>query len=341
MRRRSKNTRLRTGALVMLAVCALGAGTLALLLFAPHGNDRRQPVTIPRGASLMEIGRLLEDGDVVSHGALFAVAAKLSSRGARLQSGTYLFPESISMRDVIAALAAGRYQLEIWVTVPEGATLRSIAALLHAKLRIDSARVIALSRAPSFLRALRVTASTLEGYLFPDTYLIRFGEEAEKVLAAMHERFERALTPELRARMRERGRTLHQTLTMASIVEGETRKASERARVAGVYENRLARGMKLQADPTIQYIIPNGPRRLLYRDLAIDSPYNTYRYRGLPPGPINNPGLEAIRAALYPEKHEFLYFVADGTGGHRFSRNAAEHEVAVLEYRRIQKEQRQ
>jgi UPF0755 protein len=272
---------------------------------------------------------------------LFAVAAKLSSKGARLQSGTYLFPASISMRDVVAALAAGRYQLEIWVTIPEGATLRSIASVLRAKLRIDSARVIALSRAPSFLRELRVNAASLEGYLFPDTYLIRFGEEPGKVLAAMHERFARALTPELHARMRERGRTLHQTLTMASIVEGETRKASERARVAGVYENRLARGMKLQADPTIQYLIPNGPRRLLYRDLAIDSPYNTYRYRGLPPGPINNPGLAAIRAALYPEKHDFLYFVADGTGGHRFSRNAAEHEAAVLQYRRIQREQQQ
>lgn len=340
MRRRSARARRRTGALITLGVCALFAAVAAFLVFAPHHSSRRATVTVARGASMYEIGLALRDADVVPSAWIFAVTAKLSGKGARLQSGTYLFPERISTREVVAAIASGRYQVEVWVTIPEGATIRSIASLLHARVHLDSARIVRLARDASFLRRLRVDATSLEGYLFPDTYLIRDGEEPGNVLAALHARFREKLTPDLIARAAERRRTLHQVLTMASIVEGETRKASERARVAGVYENRLARGMKLQADPTVQYIIPDGPRRLLYRDLDIESPYNTYRHRGLPPGPINNPGLEAIRAALFPEQHTFLFFVADGTGGHRFSRNAAEHGLAVAEYRRLQKEQR-
>jgi len=128
--------------------------------------------------------------------------------------------------------------------------------------------------------------------------------------------------------------TIGQVLTMASIVEGETVLDRERPIIAGLYYNRLHRGMKLEADPTIQYIIPDGPRRLFYNDLRIDSPYNTYKKYGLPPGPINNPGRKSILAALYPARHNYLYFVADGLGGHRFARTYEEHLRNVRAYRR-------
>jgi UPF0755 protein len=178
----------------------------------------------------------------------------------------------------------------------------------------------------------------LEGYLLPDTRDFRYDATEAQVLERLVAEMLAVFTPEYRRRLDVINFSLHQLLTMASLVEGETRVAEERARVAGVYYNRLRRGMLLQADPTIQYIIPDAPRRLLYSDLAINSPYNTYMYRGLPPGPVNNPGREAIHAALHPEEHGYYYFVADGSGGHRFSRNYDEHLKAVAAYRKIQRE---
>ena len=133
--------------------------------------------------------------------------------------------------------------------------------------------------------------------------------------------------------------TMHQVLTLASIVEGESGIDEERPMIAGVYWNRLKNRMRLEADPTIQYVLPDGPRRLFHRDLRLGSPYNTYRNYGLPPGPINNPGKKAILATLYPEKHQYLYFVATGVGGHRFSRTYAEHQKAARAYRRARREE--
>jgi UPF0755 protein len=331
MRRRTPFPR---RALLVSAIC-VGAALLWLgLVHGTHRTGRSVEVTIRPGMSVAAIGRALDSADVVPHWLLFAAAARLSPGGGRMQSGTYRFPRDISVASVIDALAAGRYQVEIWVPVPEGATLRSIAAAVERRTGIAADSLLDLARDGRFLRSLGCDASSLEGYLRPDTYLIRRNDTPEKILSAMWRRRQQDLTPSRRARMAAMRRSLHDILTMASIVEGETRKASERARVAGVYYNRLRIGMLLQADPTIQYVIDDGPRRLYYSDLRIPSPYNTYRHRGLPPGPINNPGTAAIDAALYPETHAFLYFVADGTGGHAFSRTAAEHLRAVEAYRR-------
>lgn len=334
-RRRSRPRPLATAA----ALCAAAAILGGALVFGPHTGEGRT-VTVERGASLWDIGRALDDSGAVSSGALFALAAKLSGKGGRMQSGTYRFPDDLTMAGIIDAIAAGHYQVEVWITIPEGSTTRTIARILAARLRLSDTAFLRLTRDPSLLRSHGIRASSFEGYLFPDTYLFRVDETALSALEKMHARFRASVTADMRARARTMRRSFHEILTMASIVEGETRLGSERARVAGVYYNRLARGMRLQADPTVQYIIPDGPRRLLYRDLRIDSPYNTYKHRGLPPGPINNPGLAAIRAALDPEKHEYIFFVADGTGGHRFSRTAAEHERAVRDYRALQREAR-
>lgn len=315
---------------------AVAAGFAALAVLLPHEDLSHDPVTIPRGAGLLEIGGILDSADVVSSRLLFAGSAVVAGKANRMQSGTYLFPQSLSIREAIAILAAGSHQVESFVTIPEGATVRKIASILRSRMSLDSARVMALCSDRAFLRSQRIAAPSAEGYLMPDTYTIRADARPEQILSRMIRRLREVLTRDDSAMMRARGRSLHAILTMASLVEGETRLPAERARIAGVYYNRLKRGMRLQADPTIQYIIPDSPRRLLYRDLEIDSPYNTYKRRGLPPGPVNNPGAASIRAALRPERHNFLYFVANGRGGHVFSRNAGEHAAAVAAYRKQQ-----
>jgi len=216
------------------------------------------------------------------------------------------------------------------VTLPEGLRIGQIAAVLEARLEIDSAAFVALAHDSAFIAELGIGAPSLEGYLFPETYFFSFGIGERRVIRAMVEQL-RARLP----RTMPPDRTLHQVLTLASIIEGEAMLAGEMDTIASVYCNRLSAGMCLQADPTIQYLIEGTPRRLLNRDLEIDSPYNTYKYAGLPPGPINSPGLDAILAAVEPAKTGYLYFVADGEGGHIFSTTLREHLRAKRRFDRI------
>ena len=319
-------------AVLGLAVVALiAAGTL---MYAPHTREGSAPVEIPRGASLGEIGSILAEQDVISSRYLFIIAARLTDKGRRLQSGLYLFPNPLAITNVVDILSEGSHQAYRDVTVREGLTLRQIAKTIDEQAGFPSDSILRLARDRDFIRELGLEVPSLEGYLLPETYRVRYDENARTLLRRMVRSNDDLFDEAALRQMRILRRTRHEIMTMASLVEGETRLPEERARVAGVYYNRLRRGMLLQADPTIQYIIPDGPRRLLYRDLSINSPYNTYMYAGLPPGPVNNPGRQAIRAALQPERHEYVYFVADGTGGHRFSRTLDEHNRAVATYRK-------
>jgi UPF0755 protein len=234
----------------------------------------------------------------------------------------------------MAMLVSGRDAELIRVLIPPGITARLQARLLARELGCDSAKIMQLFADGSFLASLEVDAPTLEGFLLPETYEFAWNQEESYVLRAIVEQFQRFYGDSLRARERQLGWTTRQVLTMASIVEGESKLAEERAVISGVYHNRLRKGMPMQADPTIQYVIPGGPRRLLYEDLRIESPYNTYRFAGLPPGPVNNPGREAILAALYPLPTSYLYFVANGQGGHRFAGSYESHLRNVRLYRR-------
>ncbi|MBN1446440.1 MAG: endolytic transglycosylase MltG [Bacteroidetes bacterium] len=321
--------------LIILLLPVIGAAVY--LTFSPMQHSLQKPVEIPRGTSLRDIGEILSDHGIIRSSILFVATAKISGKDDRLQSGLYRFPEILSIPDVVTILADGSHQAYIEVTVREGLTIRQIAAEIEKQCGIPADSILILSRDPSFIATLGLNVRSLEGYLLPETYRVRYDVTARTMLRRLAESMQAVFTEERKRRMREMGRSMHEILTMASLVEGETRLDHERARVAGVYENRLHRGMLLQADPTIQYIIPDGPRRLLYRDLSINSPYNTYMYAGLPPGPVNNPGKASILAALSPESHNYYYFVADGSGGHRFSRTADEHAEAVAAYRRIQR----
>ncbi|MBC7187662.1 MAG: endolytic transglycosylase MltG, partial [Calditrichaeota bacterium] len=195
------------------------------------------------------------------------------------------------------------------------------------------------------LRELGVSAPSLEGYLYPSTYQFYWGVAPEVVIRTMVKEFWRQMGDSVQACAQAMGMTLHQVVTLASIIEGEAMLAEERALISAVYHNRLRLRMPLQADPTIQYLVPGRGRRLLKKDLAIDSPYNTYLYPGLPPGPVNNPGMASIVAALHPAPVDYLYFVARGDGGHVFSRTLREHLRAKERFdqvrRQLQAAQRQ
>ena len=176
---------------------------------------------------------------------------------------------------------------------------------------------------------------------FATDYEIYERSSPEEAITLFYNSFKEFYNDSLKARTKELGFTVNEVITLASIIKGETNKVDEMPRISGVYHNRLRIGMKLQADPTIQYVIPGGWKRLTFKDLELDSPYNTYKYFGLPPGPINSPGKAAILAALYPEKNNYLYFVADGTGGHRFGKTLAEHNNNVKKYREFLRSQNQ
>jgi UPF0755 protein len=329
--------RIRNLLLILIALVIVAGGTGMYLTYSPVTNSADSPVEIPPGTSLRGIAGILSDHGIIRSELLFIATTKVGGSSGRLQSGLYRFPRRLAIPDVITILSEGSHQAYLEVTVREGLTIHQIAEEIEEQIDIPADSIRTLSRDPAFIASCGLDVPSLEGYLLPETYRVRYDITASSMLRRLVTSMQEIFTAERRRRIRAMGRSMHEILTMASLVEGETRLDRERETVAGVYYNRLRRGMLLQADPTIQYIIPDGPRRLLYRDLSINSPYNTYMYPGLPPGPVNNPGEASIIAALYPESHDYLYFVADGSGGHRFSRTIEEHNKAVAAYRRIQR----
>jgi len=318
--------------IVWCVVLILGVLFIVFSVSMLHTIENNKPVRIPKGVSTIRISEILDSSDVLSNPLVFVLYGKLSGKAATLQSGLYQFPDTLSLLDVLRILSEGSHQVEYRVTIPEGVTISTLASIFQKRAHLDSSRIIQLTHNKSFLDSLHIKASSLEGYLLPETYFVRPETTERSVLFMMAKHMNAVLGNEVKER-RVHGLTKHELLTLASIVEAETSLDDERPRVAGVYYNRLRIGMRLQADPTIQYIIGSSPRRLLYRDLRINSPYNTYMYSGLPPGPINNPGRKSIHAALHPEKHNYLYFVANGKGGHVFSIDASQHQYAVQRYR--------
>jgi len=316
-------------------------------------------MTMTAAADSLVAGGLLASG----RRRVFLLGAKLSGQDRQLRTGRFALPASSSPRQLLAALVEGQ-PIPVRVTLPEGLDVFEASQLIAAAL--DLAPATFLSAADSLARtevrgrgwlgaeptmdhydSLLTTTGTppasrvfhwAEGYLAPDTY--HFAEGSDAVVAARAvvglqlARIDSALQ-QLGPQIIALGLTPHQLVTLASIVEAEARRADERERIAAVYVNRLLRGSRLEADPTVAYLLNKKGQRLWYRDLRVSSPYNTYRRQGLPPGPIGNPGRAALAAATRPDTTcTAFYFVADGAGGHVFSQTAAEHEEAVRQYRR-------
>ncbi|MBI4418164.1 MAG: endolytic transglycosylase MltG [Ignavibacteriales bacterium] len=295
-------------------------------------------IHVARGDTFNRVTDSLYTNGIIRSKQAFKIAGRMLGLSRELKVGRYSFPSGLSNLTILYALRDGTSRKLIPVSLPEGIRMTFVAGRLGKELGVDSTRIMDLCTDSSLVAAWGISAPSLEGYLLPDTYFFHWQTEELSVVERFLQAFREFYSDSLLERQRQLGMSTHQVVTFASIVERETQMPWERAVVAGVYHNRLARGMRLEADPTIQYVLPDGPRRLMYSDLRIESAYNTYRIRGLPPGPIGNPGRDAILASLYPERHEYLYFVADGTGGHRFSKSYSEHLRAVREYRRVRRE---
>jgi len=305
-------------------------------------NTAKARVTVIRGDNLRKVASRLESSDVIFSKYFFILAGKILGYEDKMIPGEYQFENGLTNIDALRLLSDPYMVRGYDVAIPEGLRIKQIARLLSRQVGIDSASFVKETVNDSLLNLLGVKADNLEGFLFPDTYRFSFGQtgnrEAE-IVRTLFSQFKRKLTREIRDTIKMKRMNLKDLITMASIIEGETRHLPEMKRIAGVYYNRLRKNMRLEADPTVQYSLPDGPkRRLTYNDLKYPSPYNTYLKKGLPPGPINNPGMNAIYAALYPENHKFLYFVAKGDGSHVFAESYEQHKKNVEQYRKYLEE---
>jgi UPF0755 protein len=325
-------------ALLLLALIAAAAAYLCL---NANYQGFHQPVILdfPKGTSTQAMADELAQNGVIRYSWQFIMVRALH-RGAKLQAGEYQFARADNTSNIFNRIARGDvffYEL----VVPEGANMFDIAASLGRFDFLKSADFLRAARDPALIRDLAPEAPTLEGYLFPATYRITRSTTVEQLCALMTSQFRKQWRDLQTA---AHSKPVNDIVTLASLVEKETGRPEDRPIVASVYENRLAKGMALDCDPTTIYaaLLEARYRGTIYRsDLASDNAYNTYRHAGLPPGPIANPGAASLKAALMPAETDYLYFVAkaDGSGGHQFSKTIEQHNVAVQQYRRASKPQ--
>jgi UPF0755 protein len=304
---------------------------LALVLAACGGDPRGDPVrvTVPPGSGLSAVGDSLAAKEIVGSAGRFKLYARFKGAAARLKPGVYEFRRGEAWDDILAKLVSGDV-VRARLVVPEGWTMRQIAARMAELTGTPADSVYRTLAEPGAPAKHGVPGPTLEGYLYPATYTFPLGTGVDAMVREMVRSYKAAWTPAMREKARALGMSEREVVALASIVEAEARVWSERPTISAVYHNRLKRGMRLQADPTVQYALEARRTRLLYRDIdsVADNPYNTYRRAGLPPGPIGNPSKGAIEAALNPADADYLFFVARPDGTHVFTRTLAEHNAA-------------
>ena len=325
-------------AAVALAVLGgLAAGTwVYLLMERPYKGyaDAETFVEIVPGSNPQSMGRALSNAGVVESATAFRIAVWLEGAGRRLQAGEYRFDAPMTPGEVVDKIVRGDVFLRP-VTFREGLTIRQMAAIFEEKGFGTADEFVAAASKPGPIRELDPQAPDLEGYLFPDTYTLPRRTTADELVARMVSRFEKALTPQTRQQAASRGLRIRELVTLASLVEKETARPEERPLVAAVYANRLKVSMGMQCDPTVIYALERAGRytgNLTREDLQFDSPYNTYRYAGLPPGPIAAPGQASLEAAANPAAVSYLYFVSRNDGSHAFATTLDEHNRNVFEY---------
>ncbi len=301
-------------------------------------------IEIPRGAALSQIADTLLEKKLINDKDIFVFWAKSLGYEKKMRAGNFSVQQGLNEYQVAEYLTAAK-ENTFSITLLEGWDLSQTANEVEKKLKIPSQQFLELCFDSAFISEFDLGVDNLEGYLLPDTYNFSKGETASQVIKYLTNQtltiFE---SDSVKKALEELKLNKHQIITLASIVEGEALKDDERPIIASLYYNRLKKQMRLQADPTIQYIVDGPPKRLLNKDLEIDSPYNTYLYYGLPPGPINNPGKASILATIFPENTNYLFMVAIGNGRHTFTRNLKEHIRAKSEFdkvrRRVAREQR-
>ena len=325
----------RTFALACVLLLLVAGGT-AFWLGKRVAADRSLPalernVVVPKGATGHEVAALLARDGVVASPLTFEILARFRQEQSAMRAGEFRIPAHRTQSEILRQLVAGSGQTAVWVTIPEGFTAKEIAAtlaahhlgdaadferrFLHGSLELDGART------PS-----------LEGYLFPDSYLVPVDAAPATIVALFTDQFTAKLPAGAGTRAKQLGLSVPQVVTLASLVEREGKADDERPLIASVYYNRLRRKMPLEVDASIEYVFAHHKDVITYADLALDSPYNTYKHAGLPPTPIANPGLPSLLAAFYPKASDYLYYVYMGNGHHAFSRTLAEHNANVARY---------
>jgi UPF0755 protein len=321
--------------LALLALAAGAAGFLGYLELHRPGPPVTAPmvVTVIEGKRFADIARELHDRGVLRHPDLLVAWARFTGEDRQVRAGEFLVTTPLSPLGLLARVTSRPDPLH-QVTIPEGLTMREVVAAFSAAGFGAEESFFCLLDDPAFLAAEDLPAEGAEGYLFPDTYDFPLATPPERILGAMLKRFRDVVTTDFAAKAEKLGFSVHEAVTLASLVEEEARHADERRLVAAVFVNRLRRGMPLQSDPTVLYGRRSPDRTITHEDLHRPTPYNTYTIPGLPPTPIANPGRAALEAAVDPAPVDYVYFVARGDGSHQFSTTLAEHNAAVARYQR-------
>ena len=320
---------------ILLIFTALAGGAL-LELFNFAGTPcsmeaTEQSVLIPPGQGLKATADDLYDRGIIHNAFKFNVYARIKGYDKKIKAGEYRLKPSYSPREILEIMVSGKVQL-YKITIPEGYNLVQIAGMMPDAGLGPAKDFLAVTNDGALTSALNIPGDSFEGYLFPDTYHFPKGVSPEKIIQTMVRRFQEVFASAWQGRAREMKMTVHQVVTLASIIEKETGAPSERPVISSVFHNRLKKNMRLASDPTVIYGIKDFDGNLTRKDLTTKTPYNTYKIKGLPPGPIANPGAKAIEAALYPADTDYLFFVSKRDGTHYFSKTYQEHEKAVRKY---------
>ena len=313
-----------------------------IALFVPPTNEKVwKEVEVTDGMSFKAIAATLRREGIIRYRGYFEIIGRIEGISRKVRVGYYGLSTNMSLWEVLDALRKGKI-IEYEVVIPEGYNMYQIAwTLSGTPLVSDPQEFIKLVKNKEFAHSVGIDADSLEGYLFPDTYFLPKGIKLEDIPRKMVQRYKAAFVESYRNRAKELGFSEHQIITLASIVEKEAKVPSERKLIAAVYLNRLKLGMKLQADPTAVYGTKAWITKVTAKDLKRKSPYNTYLHKGLPPGPIANPGEGSILATLYPDNADYLFFVAQGDGSHFFSKDFNAHAKAIGRYRSNKKKAKQ
>jgi UPF0755 protein len=324
--------------LIFLVIVFLLAGFGLYFIRPAEKGGKDQMVVLREGLSLTEVTVELGRRKIITNQPLFKLWARLLGYSSKIKAGEYRLSSNMAPFKIMEKLTRGAIITHA-ITIPEGFTKEQIAEILDIKGLVNKQQFLSLTDDPVVLKQYSIPGPSLEGYLYPDTYHFARGISASTAIGTMVKRFWNVFSP-MKERVAHLGMKMIDVITLASIVEKETGRPEERPTIASVFLNRLKRKMRLESDPTVIYGLPDFSGNLRKKDLSKHTPYNTYVIRGLPPGPIANPGLEAIKAVLYPAKTDYLYFVSKNNGTHYFSKTLSEHNKAVEIYQKKRRKRR-
>jgi len=325
--------------IILFFLVLLILSSLAFVNFAsqPVGpSPKTILIDIPRGTGFLKIIDILDKAGFVENKPFFYALAIMKGAVRQIRAGEYELAYTMSPIDIINKLVKGDIKAYL-VTIPEDFTVKEIAARLAANKLVPEKTFLKLAFDRNFVQALNIPGKTLEGYLYPETYKLDRSMGSKEIIQIMNQQFWKKFTPDMRRRAAAMGMTIAEVVTLASLIGKETGFKDEKPLVSAVFHNRLKKGMKLQSDPTAVYDLDDFDGKIRKSHLLRDAPHNTYRINGLPPGPIANPDTESLKAALYPAKADYLYFVANNNGSHQFSSTLIGHHQAVSKYQTLRK----